>query len=130
MVWNEWTLDRVVLLFVGFAYLFIGIQVTMSHYRQNFHNKAMFAPVILAPINFLAALGLTLLNTNGWYFFMQFLLYLDIVVGLIGFYFHFKGVGVRVGGYTLRNFLVGPPVILPLLFSAMGVLGLIAVYGG
>ncbi|MFC5448611.1 hypothetical protein [Paenibacillus aestuarii] len=47
---------------------------------------------------------------------------------MIGFYFHFRGVGIRVGGWALRNFLIGPPVTLPLMFSALSVLGLIAIY--
>ncbi|MNW22307.1 hypothetical protein D3C71_2237120 [compost metagenome] len=49
-------------------------------------------------------------------------------IGAVGFYFHFHGVGIRVGGWTMRNFLVGPPVILPVLFIAISALGLIAVY--
>jgi hypothetical protein len=130
MAWSHWSLDRIVILYVGLAYLFIWIQVTMSHYRQNFHHKAMWAPVILAPLICITSIICTLMNNSGWLLMAIILLWLGALAGLVGFYFHFKGVGLRVGGYALRNFLIGPPIILPLLFSALSILGLIAVYGG
>jgi hypothetical protein len=55
-------------------------------------------------------------------------MWVGVLDGLIGFYFHFRGVGIRVGGYELRKFLIGPPVVLPLMFTALSVLGLVAVY--
>lgn len=42
MEWASWSLDRVLILFVSLAFLMIGIQVTLYHYRQNFHHAAMF----------------------------------------------------------------------------------------
>lgn len=39
MVWTQWSLDRVIILLVGVAYLLLWIQVTLSHYRQNFHKN-------------------------------------------------------------------------------------------
>ncbi|WP_312883137.1 hypothetical protein [Paenibacillus germinis] len=41
MVWSQWSLDRVIIFLVGVTYFFIWVQVTLSHYRQNFHNKFM-----------------------------------------------------------------------------------------
>lgn len=130
MIWSSWPLDRVVILFVGLAYLFIGIQVTQSHYRQNFHHKIMWVPVLYAPV--LAVWGILAAVTGARFFYHAYcvLLWAGAVIGLIGFYRHFRGVGGRVGGYELRNFLIGPPVILPLLFSAMSVLGLLGYYWG
>lgn len=130
MVWNSWTLDRIVILFVGAGYLLIWIQVTMSHYRQNFHKKAMWAPVLSAPIVSLASILTTLFNSSGWLVLDQILYWVGVISGLIGFSYHFRGVGHRVGGYALRNFLIGPPIIMPLLYAAMSALGLIAIYGG
>lgn len=128
MVWSGWPLERVLFLFVGIAFFAVGFQVTLSHYRQNFHHKAMWAPVISAPIFGLCGIALTLTRAD-WlmYTFMAFM-WLGVIIGLTGSYFHLHGVGIRVGGYTVRNFLVGPPVALPSLFTAMSVLGLIAVY--
>lgn len=130
MVWDSWSLDRVVILFVGLAYVFIGLQVGQSHYRQNFHHKIMWVPVITAPILALGGIMVALSGAAFLYNTYSWLLWAGVIIGLIGFYRHFKGVGGRVGGYELRNFLIGPPIILPLLFSAMSILGLIGYYWG
>ncbi len=128
MNWDGWPLERILILFDSLAFLLIGIQVTLFHYRQNFHQKSMWVPVISAPVFFIAGTILSFCYAawlrNLFIGFMWF----GVLVGLIGFYFHFRGVGIRIGGWTLRNFLIGPPVILPLMFSALGVLGLIAIY--
>ncbi|MGZ9584298.1 hypothetical protein [Paenibacillus marinisediminis] len=128
MYWDAWPIARILILFVSLAFLLLGIQVTMFHYRQNFHHKAMWAPVISSPIFFIVGLALTIYNASWLSGLFQVLMWFGVVFGLIGFYFHFRGVGVRVGGWALRNFLIGPPVILPLMFTAISVLGLIAVY--
>jgi len=128
MYWSAWSLDRVLILFVSLAFLVIGIQVTMFHYRQNFTHKAMWVPVISSPIFLIVGLILTWYNASWLHSLFMVLMWFGVVAGLIGFYFHFRGVGIRVGGWALRNFLIGPPVTLPLMFTALSVLGLIAIY--
>jgi hypothetical protein len=128
MYWNGWSLDRVVVLFVSVAYVFIGIQVTMSHYRQNFRHISMWGPVLSSPVIVLAGLALVVLNAKWLAVVFQILMWIGVAEGLAGFYYHFSGVGVRVGGYEPRNFLLGPPVVMPLVFSAMSALGLLALY--
>ncbi len=126
MLWIGWPLDRVLLLLVGLAYMLIFVQVTLFHYRQNFRHVAMWLPVVGGLFIGAATLLLTLANLGALLGVTEVLFWIGIVGGLIGFYFHFRGVGQRVDGYVLRNFLVGPPIILPLMFSALGVLGLFA----
>ncbi len=126
--WHYWTLDRMVILFVGIAFIAIGAQVTLSHYRQNFHHKSMWLPVISAPLFSLTGIVLALVRVEWLFLLFTALMWLGVVIGSVGFYFHFHGVGVRVGGFKMRNFLVGPPVILPVLFIAMCALGLLAMY--
>lgn len=128
MYWSAWSIDRVLILFVSLAFLIMGIQVTMFHYRQNFRHPSMWGPVIAAPVFFVAGIVLTCYNVPGLHTLFLVLMWIGVIAGLIGFYFHFRGVGVRVGGWALRNFLIGPPITLPLMFSALSVLGLIAVY--
>lgn len=128
MYWDGWSLTRVLIFFVGLAFLLISVQVSMSHYRQNFYRKVMLAPVLTAPIYFLVAMLLTFWGRSWLFTTFHILMWLGFISGLIGFFYHMRGVGLRVGGYTLRNFLVGPPVIMPLMFSAVAALGLIAVY--
>lgn len=128
MFWHAWPIARILILFVSLAFMLVGIQVTMFHYRQNFHHKAMWVPVISSPIFFVIGLALTIYNVSWLSALFQILMWFGVVSGLIGFYFHVRGVGVRVGGWALRNFLIGPPVTLPMMFTAISVLGLIAVF--
>ncbi|MCH5586050.1 hypothetical protein MK805_14000 [Shimazuella sp. AN120528] len=128
MYWNGWPLDRILVLFVGLAFLLMFIQVTMFHYRQNFHQKAMWIPVIASPLFFIAGMIFTYYQASWIKLLFKILMVIGILDGLIGFYYHFRGVGIRVGGWALRNFLIGPPIILPLVFTALSALGLIAAY--
>lgn len=50
MNWSMWSIDRILILFVSLAFMMMGVQVTLFHYRQNFNNKAMWIPVISSPV--------------------------------------------------------------------------------
>lgn len=128
MYWEQWSLARMVILFVSLAYLLIGIQVTLFHYRQNFHHKSMWVPVITAPIFFLSGIVLVISRLTWLNCLFIIMMWAGILIGCIGFYFHFKGVGIRIGGWALRNFMIGPPVIFPIVFAAVAGLGLVALY--
>ncbi|TLS51244.1 hypothetical protein FE782_16060 [Paenibacillus antri] len=128
MNWNGWTLERIVILFVSLAYLMMWVQVGLFHYRQNFHHKAMWSPILVSPLLFCSGIVLTFYNAAWTTNLFIAMLIVGAIVGLVGFYLHWRGVGVRVGGYALRNFLIGPPVVLPLMFTAVSGLGLLAVF--
>ncbi|MDF2722894.1 MAG: putative rane protein [Paenibacillus sp.] len=128
MLWNTWSLERLLIGFVSVSFALIGIQVTMSHYRQNFHHKSMWVPVLSAPVFFVTGLALTFYNANWLRNVFVLFMILGAIDGLVGVYMHAKGVRVRVGGFAARNFLIGPPVVLPFLFTAISALGLIAIY--
>lgn len=128
MLWFGWPLDRVILLLVGLGYLLVALQVWLYHSRQNFRHFAMWGPVIVGPLLGAVLLLLTLTGAEAFLAPGQILLWTAVASGVIGFVYHLRGVGLRVDGYVLRNFMIGPPVILPLLFSALGVIGLVAAY--
>ena len=128
MNWNAWPLERWSILFVSVAFLMLGVQVFLFHYRQNFHNKAMWTPVIEAPIIFISGIVLVMYRTDAAATVWVWLMYIAVISGFVGFYYHTRGLGKRVGGYELRNFLIGPPTMLPLMLSALGAFGLIAIY--
>ncbi len=128
MYWDGWPLERWSILFVSIAFLMIGVQVTLYHYRQSFHNKAMWAPVIETPIFFIAGIVLVCFRTDASVTVWVWLMALAVASGFVGFYFHVRGMPKRVGGVTLRNFTIGPPAMLPLMLSALGAFGLIAIY--
>ena len=128
MNWDSWTLQRVLFLITGLAFIGTAIQVTLFHYRQNFRHWAMWLPVIATPILGVLALLICFYNSAALRTIWAVLLSVAAVVGLGGFTLHFVGVGERVDGYKLNNFLIGPPVMLPLMVTATSLLGLIALY--
>jgi hypothetical protein len=108
-------------------YAGIWVQVTLLHWAGAFAARAMWAPVLLTPpIVLAAALGVIDRSVFGW--IAAVALGLGALDGLYGLYRHVRGVGFQVGGYTLRNFMAGPPFVLPLAYSLIGVLGLIGLF--
>ncbi|UQZ84307.1 hypothetical protein SK3146_03542 [Paenibacillus konkukensis] len=97
MHWVNWSLDRVLILFVAVAFVAIGAQVSLSHYRQNFHHKSMWAPVIASPLFSLTGIVLVFVRPEWLMLLFAALMWLGVVIGSAGFYYHFHGVGVRVG---------------------------------
>ncbi|MDD2421557.1 MAG: hypothetical protein PHC60_00040 [Heliobacteriaceae bacterium] len=125
---SSWSTGQILIAFTAVAFLLVTIQVTLFHYRQNFRHYAMWGPVIGLPLAALAGLMLTWQNTPFWYWVFLVLLWVELASGLVGFYLHSRGITQRVGGWGINNVLIGPPPVLPLMVSALAVLGLFALY--
>ncbi len=128
MVWAGWPLQRMLVAFVGLAYAMLFGQVYLFHDRQNFRHWAMFLPVIGSPILAVVALGLTIVNASWLATILSVLLAIAFIEGLVGMYYHWVGIGTRVGGYVQQNFEKGPPPFLPAIFSALSLLGFLALF--
>lgn len=128
--WNGWPLNRVVIFAMGILFLVIFVQVMLFHYRQNFRHWSMWIPVIATPVFGLCLIILTFYNALWLLYMLTVLLSVGILAGVFGSYMHIRGVGERVGGFELRNFMIGPPLTLPSMISAISLLGLIALYWG
>lgn len=128
MYWVGWPWDRVVIMFTGLAFLLIWLQVTLFHYRQNFRNKTMWIPVLATPLLGLLAVIIAFFNLPLLRLAWVVLLAVGALAGIGGFALHFEGVGERVDGYRMHNFLVGPPIVMPLMVTAISVLGIFALY--
>jgi ABC-type sulfate transport system permease component len=126
--WHGWPLDRVLILFLGLLYLMLFVQVTLYHYRQNFRHWAMWIPVIVTPLDGILLIWLAFFNADWLRTTLVLLLAASLLAGMFGSYLHWRGIGERVGGYTMRNFLVGPPALLPAMITGSSLLGLIALY--
>lgn len=127
-MWIGWPISRVLLLFTAIAMFMIFIQVTLFHYRQNFRHWAMWGPVIGTPVIGIFALTLSFYNLPWLRTATTLLFAVGILSGAAGTVMHVSGVGQRVDGYKMQNFLIGPPVTLPMMVAAISVLGLIALY--
>ena len=90
----------------------------------------MWIPVTATPVFGLCLIFYAYTKVPWLLFLLTVLLSVGIAAGAYGSYMHIHGVGERVGGYKMRNFLVGPPLTLPAMISAVSLLGLIALYWG
>lgn len=126
--WDGWPLARLILLFVAAAYLLIWIQATLMHWRGAFRHRAMWGPVLYTPVAVIVVLAAVVTRADLIETLLVFTLGLATVLGAVGVGYHLRGITAQVGGITMRNLMAGPPPILPLLYAAVGALGLLAWY--
>jgi hypothetical protein len=124
-MWNGWPLERLLYLFLGAAFLLVWIQVSLYHYRAAFHNRLMWGPVLFTPLLVLSALGLGLWRTPLTSLLFLILFGCGVLEGLAGIALHLRGVSRLVGGLNLRNWMLGPPVVLAVVYAALSLLGVL-----
>lgn len=126
--WANWEPQRFFYLFTGAAYLLVWVQVVLFHWRGAFRHWPMWGPVAYTPI--LAVVGIAYAFVHGGAMNMLFLIVyiLGAVDGLVGVYYHAKGVTMYVGGWNLRNVMAGPPIVLTLIFFVLSFAALIVYY--
>ena len=125
--WDGWPFARLYLVLVAVAFLVVGAQVFLFHWRAAFRSKAMYGPVVMAPIIAAAGVGAAIARNDviGWTAVAIFAI--GFVDGVIGLVLHLRGIAARVGGFTVRNLTAGPPPLLPLAFAALALTGGLAV---
>lgn len=87
----------------------------------------MYGPVLLAPFLALAALAAAIMRDGfiGWVAVVLFAL--GALEGIVGVYEHVSGTLRRIGGFSLRNVMSGPPPFLPAAFMLLSLTGALAV---
>ncbi|CAN5146137.1 hypothetical protein BH20ACT13_BH20ACT13_17660 [soil metagenome] len=125
--WEGWPFARIYLLFLAVGFLSLGTQVLLLHWRAGFSRLTMYGPVILAPMIALAALAAAIVRDGfvGWVAVAVFAF--GVVSGLIGLYEHLNGIRRRIGGFSLRNAMSGPPPLLPAAYLLLAFTGALAV---
>jgi hypothetical protein len=102
-------------------------EVYAEHYRASFGNKMMWSPIIVTPPVVVA--GVAGVYSRRW---AKTVLPIASAVyaadGLIGQFFHVRGVARRPGGFSLASYNIpmGPPIMAPGLMSIVGLMGLLA----
>jgi len=124
---REGRFQRSLALVAAMSSLLSGLEVTYEHYRGSYSQQVMYTPV---------AISLVLAVTGVWAAFSRWAARVALPIvslvtmldGLVGFYFHVRGVARKPGGWRIpvMNLIMGPPVFAPLLFALSGYLGLIA----
>jgi hypothetical protein len=109
------------------AALFSGVESLYSHYKNEFTYRIEWTPILLTPALIAAGIG-TLWSRAIARTLLPVASALAILNGMLGFYYHARGVMRRPGGLKLPwyNIFYGPPIFAPLLFAATGFLGLLA----
>jgi hypothetical protein len=85
----------------------------------------MWGPVILTPVIIVGTVLGFITRNEPWGWIAAGLLALGVIEGLMGFLLHLQGIKSQIGGFSMRNFLSGPPPVLPLAYSLVGAVGLI-----
>lgn len=128
--WEGWELGRVIVAFSSLMYAGIWIQVSLFHRAGAFKHWAMYVPVIFTPLIIGGALAGVVERSGVWGWVAAAALAFGAVDGLIGLFYHLCGIVSQIGGLTMRNLLSGPPPVLPLAYSLIGILGLIGLLYG
>jgi hypothetical protein len=119
--------QRIMALVAAFFAILAGGEAYVEHLRGSFSRRWMWTPVWLTPPMVAACLG-SALSRRVATEVLPVASAVTFVDGLLGFALHLQGIQRMPGG--LRNlqfnFTMGPPVFAPLLFSSVGMLGLIA----
>jgi hypothetical protein len=124
--WDGWPFARLYMLLVALAFAVIGLQVLLFHWRAAFRRWTMYGPVLLAPVLVLAGIAGAIQRDGalGWIVLAVFAL--GVVDGLVGVFEHLRGIARRIGGFSLRNLMSGPPPLLPVAFTALALTGALA----
>jgi len=102
-------------------------EIFIEHYKASFGNKWMWSPIIVTPPVVVA--GVMGVFSRKW---AKTALPVTALVysanGLLGEYFHIRGVARKPGGWGLASYNVpmGPPIAAPGLTLLVGGMGLLA----
>jgi len=104
-----------------------GVEVYLEHYRGSFGNKWMWTPVVLSPPLVVAGIG-GVFSRKWAKTALPVAAGLYTANGLLGEYFHARGVARKPGGWRLwsYNLPMGPPISAPGLMAMVGGMGLLA----
>jgi hypothetical protein len=124
---REGRFQRSLSLITGFSGLLTGLEVAYEHYRGSYGQRIMYTPVILCFTLFVAGIWGTF---SRWAarILLPISSLLCFIDGVLGFYYHIRGVQRKPGGWRIPifNVIMGPPVFAPLMFATVGFLGLVA----
>ena len=102
------------------------IDSAMEHYRGNFHNKAMWTPIITSALSVGVSLHGLSDKRHGAHRVRDFVYAAAALVGVVGSGFHIYNVTKKVGGFNWQNVFYSAPLGAPAAMSLSGLLGFLA----
>lgn len=124
---REGRFQRWLALIAGLSSVLSGVEVAYEHYRGSYSRRVMYTPVILSGA--LAAGGFAgFFSKRAARTVLPAISVITLGDGLLGFYFHIRGIQRKPGGWRLPlvNMIMGPPIFAPLLFGVSAYLGLLS----
>jgi hypothetical protein len=124
---REGRFQRWLSLIASASALLSGFEVAYEHYRGSYSRRVMYTPVVLSGALTAAAVA-GFVSKSAATSVLRYTSAVTLADGLIGFYFHTRGIEGKPGGWRLplTNIVMGPPICGPLLFGVAAYLGLIA----
>lgn len=125
---------QLMLLMVALNLAFLGLDIWLAHDLNGTIRTNEWIPIIFGPVAavlLLVAGVISLRRRTTAILLAMAVLAVSLVIGLVGAYFHLDRAIPPSGlqdqaGYTLRLLVFAPPIVGPLTFSLVAVLGLIA----
>ena len=102
-------------------------EIYIEHYKASFGNKMMWSPIIVTPPLVVAGIG-GVFSRRWAKTALPVTAAIYTLNGLVGEYFHIRGVARKPGGFKLAsyNLPMGPPISAPGLMAMVGGMGLLA----
>jgi len=127
--------DQLMLLMAAVNEIFLGIDIYLAHQISGTIRPYEWIPIIFGPIAgvLLLIAGLIAIKQRPLATILATVILLaSIAVGLLGAYFHLIRAGLPTGPageqFTVRLLVWGPPILGPLTFALVGVLGISAAW--
>lgn len=126
---GEGRFQRGLALAAAFFAILSGGEAYFEHMRGSFNQRLMWTPVWLTPPMVAAAAG-AFYSERIARTLLPLVSAVTLLDGMLGFYLHLRGIHRMPGRFHnwLFNITIGPPLFAPLLFCAVGLLGLLAAF--
>ena len=120
---------RLVRLGLALAIPPLWYEIVVLHYRGSFQNRFMWGPVLGLPTVMGSAVASSLKKDEGGSRdILRPFAWLMAAVGVIGTFFHVRGIARQMGGFHnwKYNIVTGPPFLAPMQVALYGLLGALA----
>jgi hypothetical protein len=120
---REGRFQRSMALIAVFSAIVSGFEAYVQHQRGAFNHWLMWTPVWLTPPTALVS-AIALVSERVARRVLPVIALVSLADGVIGFWYHLRGIGKLPGGWKLGqyNVVMGPPIFAPLLTCMVGLL--------
>jgi hypothetical protein len=121
---------RAYFLMVSLGIMATLISAVLDHARTSFQNPWLWVPIVVGALGVISPLVLAMIPkpSRGDLLIYSLVMVLLLLVGVLGAGLHILDNLTSRGELVVERFIRGAPFLAPLLFSNMGILGLLNLY--